>query len=142
MKKYRMFVILLLLLLLSACAGRGDPAEMAPPADPENPPALSGTYVINGFDPLGLEYGGHLTITPGDDDRTYQMQWIVVGGIQEGSGVVKGNQLWVEWRSIESSTDQAEGTAVYTITEAGQLDGVRFVNDMDGEGTEQAYPNQ
>jgi hypothetical protein len=70
------------------------------------------------------------------------MQWILVGNIQEGLGVLNGNQLIVDWQTIESSTGQARGTAVYTVTEAGQLDGVRYVEGLDGEGTEQAFPNQ
>ena len=92
MKRYHI-IFFLLLLILSACSGRGETTEMAPPADPENLPELVGTYVVNGFDPLGLEYGGHLTIVYGDQPRSYQMQWIIVGGIQEGRGVLKGNQL-------------------------------------------------
>ena len=141
MKKFRIF-FLVLLFLLSACSGRGEPAEMALPADPENLPELVGSYVVNGFDPLGLEYGGHLTISPDDDSGNYYMQWIIVGGVQEGIGVLKGNQLIVEWQTIESSTGDSQGTAIYTVTEAGQLDGVRTVDGLDGEGTEQAYPNK
>ena len=141
MKNYRL-VLLLLALLLSACSGRGKPAEMAPPADPESIPNLVGTYVVNGFDPLGLEYGGHLTIISGHEPGTFLMQWILIGNIQEGLGVLNGNQLMVGWQTIESSTGQTKGTAVYTVTEAGQLDGVRFVEGLVGEGSEQAYPNQ
>jgi hypothetical protein len=70
------------------------------------------------------------------------MQWILIGNIQEGLGVLNGNQLMVGWQTIESSTGQTKGTAVYTVTEAGQLDGVRFVEGLVGEGSEQAYPNQ
>jgi hypothetical protein len=98
--------------------------------------------VINGFDPLGLEYGGHLTITAGEDPGTYHLQWIIVSGIQEGMGVLKGNQLIVDWQTIESSKGLSQGTAIYKITETGQLDGIRTVEGLDGEGTEQAYPNQ
>ena len=141
MKIYRI-ILLLLLLFLSACSSRGEPAELASPADPENVPNLVGTYVVNGFDPLGLEYGGHLTITPGDEPETYRLQWIITGSIQEGLGELKGNQLFADWQTIESSTGQSMGTAVYTVTETGQLDGIRIVEGLDGEGTEQAYPNQ
>jgi hypothetical protein len=115
---------------------------MAPPADSESLPDLVGTYVVNGVDPLGLEYGGHLTLSPGETDGTFQMQWIIVGGVQEGIGVLKGNQILVEWKTIESSTGYTQGTAIYTITTLGQLDGIRYVEGLEGEGEEQAYPNQ
>jgi hypothetical protein len=114
---------------------------MAPDADPNNLPNLVGTYVVNGIDPLGDEYGGHLTIAPGDEPGTYHLQWIVVGGIQEGLGIVKDNQLLVEWQTIEGVKD-ATGIAVFTITETGQLYGIRTAEGLDGEGEEQAYPNQ
>ena len=140
MKKY--LLILLTLFLLSACSGRRKPDEIAPSADPANLPNLIGTYVVNGIDPLGLEYSGHLTITPGDDPGSYHLQWIIIGGIQEGQGVLKGNQLLVDWQTIETSNEASWGTAVFTITETGQLDGIRYVADMDGSGTEQAFPNQ
>jgi len=141
MKNYRL-IILFFALLLSACSGGGDPAKIAPPANSGSIPNLVGTYVVNGFDPLGLEYGGHLTIISGHEPGTFLMQWILVGNIQEGLGVLNGNQLIVDWQTIESSTGQTRGTAVYTITEAGQLVGTRYVEGLDGEGTEQAFPNQ
>ncbi len=105
-------------------------------------PNLVGGYAVNGFDPLGQEYGGRLTMTAGDQTGTYNMQWIVVGSIQEGIGLLKGNQLFVEWQSVESSTSQSQGTAVYTVTEAGELYGIRKVEGYPDEGTEQAFPNQ
>lgn len=82
-----------------------------------------------------------MTIAPGEEPGTYHLQWIVVGGIQEGLGIVKGNQLLVEWQTIEGVQD-ATGSAVFTITESGQLYGVRIAGGLEGEGEEQAYPNQ
>jgi hypothetical protein len=140
MKRY-LFILLLLALLATACSSRNEPGEMAPDADPNNLPDLVGTYVINGIDPLGDQYGGHLTIMPGDEPGTYHLQWIVVGGIQEGLGIVKGNQLMVEWQTIEGVKD-ATGIAVFTITETGQLYGIRTAEGLEEEGEEQAYPNQ
>ena len=134
--------LFLLLLVLSACSTRERSAEMAPDADPENMPILVGEYAVNGFDPLGQEYGGRLTITVGNPSGTYNMQWIVVGSIQEGVGVLKGNQLLVEWQAVESSSGQSRGTATYTVTEAGELYGTRIVEGYSEEGTEQAFPNQ
>ena len=139
MKRY--MIVIILLLLNFGCTARNKPSEMAPDADPTNIPDLTGTYVVNGVDPIGDEYGGHLTITAGEEAGTYSFQWIVTGGIQEGFGVVKGNQLLVEWQSIEGATP-ARGTAIFTITETGQIYGTRTSENLPGEGQEQAYPNQ
>lgn len=139
MKRYMITIILLLFVF--GCSATNKPGEMAQDADPSNIPDLAGTYVINGIDPIGDEYGGHLTITSGEESGTYRLQWIVTGGIQEGFGVVKGNQLAVEWQSIEGAKP-ARGTAKYTITETGQLYGSRTSENLQGEGQEQAYPNQ
>ena len=139
MKQY--LIAIILLLLIFGCTARNKPSEMAPDADTTNIPDLTGTYVVNGVDPIGDEYGGHLTITVDEEPGTYRLQWIVTGGIQEGYGVVKGNQLLVEWQSIEGATP-ARGTAKFTITESGQLYGTRTSESLQGEGQEQAYPNQ
>ena len=141
MKRY-LFFVLLLLLMLSACSTRERSTEMAPDADPDNVPNLVGEYAVNGFDPLGQEYGGRLTIKANDQTGAYNMQWIVVGSIQEGVGVLKDNQLLVEWQSVVSSTSQSRGTATYTVTEAGELYGTRIVEGYSKKGTEQAFPNQ
>jgi hypothetical protein len=140
MKRYQL-VFFSLVLFVVACSARNEPSEMAPDADLNKLPNLIGTYVINGVDPLGDEYGGHLTISPGEEPDTYHLQWIVVGGIQEGIGIVKGNQLLVEWQTIDG-VKEATGTAIFTITETGQLYGIRTSDKLDGEGHEQAYPNQ
>jgi len=74
MKRYLILSILLLVLLLSACSTRERSTEMAPDADPVNVPNLLGEYAVNGFDPLGQEYGGRLTITDDDQPGTYTTQ--------------------------------------------------------------------
>jgi hypothetical protein len=139
MKHY--IISIILLLSIFGCTTKNKPGQMATDADPTNIPDLVGTYVVNGIDPIGDEYGGHLTITAGEDAGTYNLQWIVTGGIQEGFGVVKGNQLSVEWQSIENSTP-TRGTVKFIITETGQLYGTRTSENLQGEGQEQAYPNQ
>jgi hypothetical protein len=139
MKRYMIAIILLFSIF--GCTARNKPGKMGSDADPTNIPDLVGTYVVNGVDPIGDEYGGHLTISAGEKTGTYNLQWIVTGGIQEGLGVVKGNQLLVEWHSIEGAT-LARGTAKFTITETGQLHGTRTSEYLAGEGQEQAYPNQ
>jgi hypothetical protein len=137
--KIYLYIIFVIVLAVS-CTTSYEPGEMAPDADPNHLPDLIGTYVINGVDPLGDEYGGHLTVTKGEDPDIFYLQWIVVGGIQEGIGFVKGNQLIVDWQTIKGS-ESATGQAVFTITEAGQLYGIRTSDHLDGEGQEQAYPN-
>ena len=140
MKRYLLFVFLLVL-LLPACSTRERLVEMAPDADPDKVPNLVGEYAVNGLDPLGQEYGGRLTISAGDQSDTYNMQWIVVGSIQEGVGVLNGNQLLVDWQSVENSTNKSQGTANYTVTENGELYGTRTVDGYPKDGTEQAFPN-
>ena len=140
MKPFRIF-ILIFFLMVSACTSKSEPVELAPDADPNDLPNLVGTFVINGVDPIGDEYGGHLTITPDDLANTYQLQWIIVGGIQMGVGLVKGNQLFVDWHTIDG-IEIASGSAVYTITQEAQLYGIRTSDHLIGVGIEQAYPNQ
>lgn len=143
MKRYLViFLLLVVALIIIACSSRNEPGEMAPDADPDNLPDLVGTYVVNGVDPLGDEYSGHLMITLGKEPGTYDLQWVLVGGIQEGFGIVRGNQLLVEWIHTFEDDIDATGTAVFTITEIGQIYGIRTVDGLDGEGEEQAYPNQ
>jgi hypothetical protein len=140
MRNYYLAVFFLFF-LVSACSSRAEPGLMAEDADPQNLPNLLGTYVVNGIDPLGGEYSGHLTISAGKASDTYHLQWIIVGAIQEGSGIIKDNQLHVEWQTIDGIT-KIKGTAIYSITELGQLYGIRTSENLDGEGEEQAYPNQ
>lgn len=131
---------LLAILLLTGCSARERAQPLAPDALPGQVPDLSGSYVVNGFDPLGTEYGGHLTIKPGPVEGEYLLQWIVVGSIQEGRGHVEGNQLIVEWHTVEGMAE-SQGTAVYTITQAGELYGYRMIQGEARKGTENAFPN-
>lgn len=128
-----------LALNLAACRGKG---KVGPDAPPDDVPEIIGSYSVNGFDPLGAEYGGNLTITAGDTADTYNLQWIVTGSIQEGNGRLEGNTLHVEWTTVSSAAGQSHGTATYTITVNGELYGTRTVEGHDGEGTETAFPNE
>ena len=141
MKRF-LLIILMQIFVLAACSTRDRSMEMASDADPNHVPDLAGEYAVNGFDPLGQEYGGRLTIVAGNQVGMYEMQWIVVGSIQKGTGIVEGNQLLVVWHSVENSTSQSSGKAVYTITQAGELYGTRTVEGYSESGTEQAFPNQ
>ncbi len=140
--KSKIIVLLLSVMFLMACSARDGSKPTAPDASPDSLPDLIGTYVVNGFDPLGTEYGGHLTILPGDTETEteYKLQWIIVGSIQEGAGVLKGNQLIVEWHSIDGMIE-TQGSAVLTVTQAGELYGSKTVESLDGEGSEIAFPN-
>lgn len=137
----RRFLIALLVLLLVAC-GEDQGSGPARDADPADLPDLIGTYVVNGVDPLGTDYGGHLTVTQGEGLNRYHLQWIITGSIQEGTAHVEGNRLLVEWETVQGLDVDAHGTAEYTITEAGELYGTRNVVGVDATGTEEAFPNE
>jgi len=129
------------LVLLSGC-GEDGAGKLAPDADPAGVPNLVGSYVVNGFDPLGTEYGGHLTISEGEGLNRYDLQWIITGSIQEGIASLEGNQLIVEWSTVDGLNRDVSGTAEYTVTEAGELYGTRTVAGSDEVGREEAFPNQ
>jgi len=127
-------------LIISACSSANYNESIADDAPADAVPDLVGKYIVNGFDPLGTEYSGHLTVRAGDQPNEYLMQWIVVGSIQEGRGVLQGNQLFVQWQSVEGMLE-TQGEAVYTVTIAKELYGTKTVNGFSGEGDEIAYPN-
>ena len=126
---------------MSACGGE-DGNKLAPDAAAGSVPDLLATYVVNGFDPLGTEYGGHLTITEAEGLNRYHLQWIITGSIQEGTASLEGNQLVVEWKTVDGLNADAAGTARYTVTEAGELYGTRQMVGSDEVGTEEAFPNE
>ena len=141
--KRLLYLLLLMLftLTLTACS-RKEKGLVGPDASPDALPDLAGTYAVNGVDPLNTEYSGHLTIWAGEQPGTYQMQWIIVGSIQEGTGVVEGNQLVVEWHSTEGFAGESSGTSTYIISVNGELSGVRNVDGLSQPGVETAFPNQ
>ena len=136
-----LLILVLALVFLSGC-GEDEGSNLAPDAVSGSVPNLVGSYVVNGFDPLGTEYGGHLTITHGEGLNRYDLQWIITGSIQEGTASLEGNKLLVEWSIVEGLNRDARGTAEYTVTEAGELYGTRTVIGSDEVGTEEAFPNQ
>lgn len=141
--KTRLFSLMILFVLaatLPACGKYGEKG-LAPDADPNQVPDLVGQYVVNGFDPLGTEYSGSLTIQPGATPGTYRMFWIVTGAIQEGEGRLQGNRLEVTWHSSPNLDRQSSGTASYTVTSKRQLYGERRVDGFPKLGTEEAYPD-
>ncbi len=135
------FFLTLLILALAACSAKAPPAITGDDASADAIPDLVGTYSLNGFDPSGKEYGGVLTIKAGAKPGEYLMQWLITGAIQAGTGKLVGNQLQAEWRSIEGMETETHGLVVYTITTKGELYGPRTADGSDGEGTENAFPN-
>ena len=132
-------LFLLLVLLLTAC--RGDPAPLGADAPADNVPDILGSYALNATDGTGEEYGGTLSIFPGDAPNEYKLQWLVSGGIQEGIGVLEGNQMTFTWQSAAGTAQNLTGHGVYTVTVNGELYGVRYIDGVEEPGQEAAYPN-
>ncbi len=125
---------------LSACA-RNKPGPLGADAPADNVPNIVGSYAVNAVDPTGEQYGGTLTITKGEQPNEYKFQWLISGGIQEGTGALEGNQLIFTWNSLAGTDQQVSGTGVYTVTVDGQLYGIRTIDGLETPGTETAYPN-
>ena len=104
-------------------------------------PGITGTYVVNGFDPLGTEYSGVVVITAGAHPNQVLMEWLVTGAIQEGVGIIDGDSLSVEWSTLEGPRGDAAGTATYTVADDGVLTGTRTISGVDGVGTEEIFPD-
>lgn len=136
----RAFLFVLITLLLLGCSR--DEGKIGPDAQPDAVPNLVGTYVLNGTDHLGNDYGGHLTISAGEQPGEYKLQWIIIESIQEGTGFLEGNQLHVQWHSIDDQSQPYSGKVIYTVTVNGELYGTRTVEGKQGTGSETAYPNQ
>ena len=128
----RLATIALAVVALAGCSFPG--------ATIEDGPGLIGTYVVNGVDPGGFEYSGTVVITATDDPDRVAIEWIVTGAVQTGEGVITGDTLDVEWRTISGSQADATGTATYTITTDGRLVGTRTVAWSDVVGTEEIFP--
>lgn len=135
-------IMLLLILALSVSSCNKDDLVLGPDVNPEAVPDLSGTYIVSGSDHLNNEYGGHLTISAGENPGEYEFQWILIESVQTGSGVVDGNQITIQWESIDASTEFYAGTVTYTITVDGALYGTRTVEGQEVVGEEIAYPNE
>lgn len=132
---------LLLLLALTACFPRRTPAPLGADASPDNVPDIVGSYALNANDPTGEQYGGTLTISAGDAPNEYKMQWLVSGGIHEGTGTLEGNQITAAWHSVSGTDQDISGTVSYTVTVNGELYGTRIIDGVEGFSEETAYPN-
>lgn len=120
-----------LLLILSACSVPGSQVSRGD--------GLDGTYVVNGVDPVGIEYSGTVIIDEGDDG-TVTMEWLITGAILEGSGRLDGDTLEIDWTTVEDPRGEASGTATYTVEDDGRLTGTRTIDGVDGTGTEEIFP--
>ncbi len=140
--RYRSILALLLVALTLAACSRGRGLLTGADASPGAIPDLTGTYAVNGVDPLGAEYGGWLAIVAGDAVGQYKLRWIVTESIQEGTGVLEGNRLVAIWRSDMGSDGQSAGAVTYTVTTKGELYGTRTVEGRAGAAQEKAFPNR
>ena len=135
------FTLCLVLVLAACSATKGRITGLD--ADPAAVPDLAGEYAVNGIDRSGNEYGGRLSIQPGDAAGHYRLQWIITESIQEGAGAVEGNKLEVAWQSAPGQSTQAlHGVAAYTITDKGELYGTRTVDGSARSWEEKAFPNR
>ena len=132
--------VIALALLVGALAAGG----CAFPGDSlEDLEGIAGTYVVNGVDPLGVEYSGTVVITPDDTaaDGTYAVEWLVTGTVQKGVGHLAGNRFVVEWSTVEGAgPTSSSGSATYTVAADGVLRGTRTVDGIDEPGTEEIFP--
>jgi hypothetical protein len=143
-RRARLVLILLIVLIASVLAScsRGRGRIAGADASPGAVPDLAGNYVLNGVDPEGNEYGGVLTILPGAEAGRYDLQWVVTGSIQEGTGTLDGNRLRLDWRSSPGDpTRHTRGSGTYTVTTQRELYGTRSVNGAGGLAAEKAFPN-
>ena len=134
-------ILVLLTLTLTACGRRPPPAPLGADAPADNVPNVVGSYALNGNDPTGEQYGGTLTIFAGEAPNEYKLQWLVSGGIHEGTGTLNGNQMTFTWYSVSGTDQDVSGTGTYTVTVNGELYGTRFIDGVEKPGTESAYPN-
>lgn len=102
--------------------------------------SLEGTYYLNGVDRDGTEYSGTLIIAPADEGDVYDMQWIVTGSIQTGTGTIDGDTLIIEWAAMEGFDAASHGDGQYSISPGGDLSGERTVAGQDGTAVEEAFP--
>jgi len=102
---------------------------------------IHGAYVVNGVDPLGVEYTGRLNISRGAAAGDVIMQWIVTGAVIRGEGTVGDGVIAVEWETVPGPRRAARGTAVYEILDDGRLIGTLQMDGLDRAGTETVFPD-
>lgn len=129
---YRRFVLATALVI--AVAGCAFPQQGS-----ETPDQIGGTYYVNGTDARGVEYGGRLTISRADNRSDYELQWIITGSIQTGTGTFGRGILDATWQTVEGFAPLS-GTARYELQDDGSLIGERLEEGKDEPGFEEAFP--
>ena len=112
----RLLLALFVVVLASACSEPGTQVV--------DGVGVAGVYTVNGTDPEGVEYSGTVTIVS-DGDSTFSIEWVITGGIHEGTGVVQGDRLDVEWWTTSDPSGQLSGSGSYVIESNGDLVGTR-----------------
>lgn len=124
-----------LVLMVYACAL---PGRLVVGRDAED--GLPGIYTVNGTDPVGGEYSGTLTVVGTDDPRSFDVQWLVTGARQEGTGVLRGSILTVTWTEVDSATGEGTGPIEYAVADDGSMRGTWRADGFDRPGTEDVLP--
>ncbi len=105
----------------------------------DTPDAVGGTYFLNGEDSVGTEYSGQLIITGTERPDVFDLQWIVTGSLQVGSGRFDGEILDGDWETVEGAGD-ARGTVTYELQDDGSLVGERLEAGRSEPNREEAFP--
>lgn len=134
-RRFSIPVVLLIALSAGGIAMCGLPGDTL-----RDGPGITGTYVVNGFDPSEVEYSGTVTIVE-RSDGDYDIEWIVTGTIQRGTGTLTGDLFTVDWVTVTSPRGESSGTAEYTVGDDGVLSGTRTVDGVDEPGTEEIFPD-
>lgn len=125
-----------LVLMVYACAL---PGQLSVGQDRDG--GLAGIYTVNGRDPVGSEYSGTLTIVETDDPRTFDVQWLVTGARQNGTGTLAGTVFTVTWTEVENATGRGFATTVYQVAGDGSMVGTWRAEEFDEPGVEDVFPD-
>ena len=102
---------------------------------------IAGTYTVNGVHSSGEEYSGTVVITETTGPDRFDLEWLVTGTIQRGTGVQRGDRLTVEWQSVVAADGDIRGGGSYRIDPDGRLIGTRTVVGVDEPSTEELFPD-
>ena len=109
-----------------------------PTAPDDDGDPWTGRWLINGQSAQDTEYSGSLTIRR--TSNGYELQWLVTSDIALGEGRLVGNRLEATWRSTSTISNEATGTATFTLDADGSVSGSRTIDGVDGVGTEDGDP--
>lgn len=112
------------------------PGDLAVGRDDDT--GIAGTYTVNGVDPTGQEYSGTAVIVAVDDG--FDIEWIITGVIQRGTGTLDGDTLTATWEATSSATG-GSGRSIYVLQADGRLIGQRFIDGVADAGPEELFPD-